>query len=346
MIFFLSHAHAARLSGRADPWVRKFFEDLEAAVHRRAGDGGFYDARLLPGTDQKEQLATAIGSAQVFVPLYSPQYFGNSWAAAELASFRSRLKFLGPAEAARHVVPVVWVPLPPWGSRREIDDAFTAVVKNAEYRANGLRALAMLGVYRESYEELVGAFAERITAVARDYPLEPSPAEPLTPEPTGTDRPVLIVSLISRGDPLRWQFRDHELPVGEYVTQVAARLGVPAAVVPPRELLDRTRNRPCVMLIEAGADPDVVRAAVGGLPRWVIAQVVASASAETSDLTGILRTAGLPAVTPVHTVAEFERNAPLLVTEARKQYLRYGPVVTAPGSPRPSLRRPVDDKRG
>ncbi len=133
---------------------------------------------------------------------------------------------------------------------------------------------------------------------------------------------------------------------GEYVAQVAERLGVPATVVPPDDLLDRTRQRPCVLVIEAGAAPEAVRAAVRGLPRWVIAQVVAGASQETGTLTGILRTAGLPVVTPVHTVADFERNAPLLVTEARKQYLRHGPVVTAPGTPRPSLRRPVDDKRG
>lgn len=346
MIFFVSHAHAARLSGRTDPWVKKFFDDLDAAVRERLGDGGFYDALLDPGTDQKEQLAGAIGTAQVFVPLYSPQYFGNSWAAAELASFRSRLKFLGPREASRHVVPVVWVPPPPWEKRREIDEAFAGAAKNTDYLANGMRALAMLSVYRQSYLDMVTGFAERITAVARDYPLEPSPAEPVTPAATASDRPALVVSLISRGAPGAWQFPDHDLPVGEYVTQVAQRLGVPAHVVPANELLNRTLNRPCVLLIEAGVDPEIVRRAVRGLPRWVIAQVVASASAETSVLTGILRTAGLPAVIPVHSVADFERNVPLLVTEARKQYLRHGPVVTAPGSTRPSLRRPVDDKRG
>lgn len=346
MIFFLSHAHAARLSGRVDPGVKRFFDDLDAAVRERTGDGGFHDARPAPGADQKEQLAAAIGAAQVFVPLYSPQYFGNSWAAAELASFRSRLKFLGPREAARHVVPVVWVPLPPWESHPEIDTAFTVVGKNADYLANGMRALAMLSVYRSSYAGLITAFADRIATVARDYPLEPSPAEPLAPETAAADRPALVVSLITRGDPRSWRFPEHDLPVGDYVSQVAQRLGVPAQAVPPNELLKRTEKRPCVLLIDADAAPEAVRAAVAGLPRWVIAQVVASASAETSGLTGILRTAGLPAVTPVRGVAEFERNAPLLVTEARKQYLRYGPVVTAPGTPRPSLRRPVDEQRG
>ncbi|BCY10096.1 TIR-like protein FxsC [Actinoplanes sp. L3-i22] len=342
MIFFVSHAHVARLSGRTDPWVRKFFDDLEAAVRQRAGDGGFYDARLEPGIDQKERLATAIGTAQVFVPLYSPHYFGNSWAGAELASFRSRLKHLAPGTAARHMVPVVWVPLPPWLSRPEVDAAY-AGHKDPEYAANGMRALAMLSVYRQSYQELIGELADRITAVARDHPLDPSPAGPLAPQPTGADRPALIVSAVTGGDPLAWRLPGHDLPVVEYVAEVAQRLGVPAQVVPSHEVLDRTARRPCVLLIDGDTRPEVLQAAVHDLPRWVVVQLITTPS---PDLTSILRTAGLPAVVPVHGLADFERNAPLLVTEARKQYLRYGPVVTAPGLPRPSLRRTVDDRRG
>ena len=39
-----------------------------------------------------------------------------------------------------------------------------------------------------------------------------------------------------------------------------------------------------------------------------------------------LQGAGFPRVMPVRAIDEFERCTPLLVTEARKQFLRYGPV--------------------
>ncbi|WIM93173.1 TIR-like protein FxsC [Actinoplanes oblitus] len=330
MIFFVSHAHAVRVAGLArpdsDPWVSRFFGDLAAAV----GEDGFYDGLLDPAQDRKQQLGAALGTAQVFVPLYSPQYFGNSWATAELASFRHRLRRLGPAEAARHVVPVVWTPLPPWEHRPEVDEAFTVVGKNTDYAENGLRALCMLSLYRASYQTLVSAFAERIARVVRDSPLRPSAPGPLDPRPVDTGEPALVVSLLGVAP-----------EVGDRLIEVAERLGVPARILP----LDQSARRPCVLLLDAATSPETVRDTVAGLPRWVIPVVLASASAPTRAITGILRSAGLPQVSPLRATGEFDRNAPLLVTEARKQYLRYGPVVTAPGGPRPSLRR-NNDSRG
>ncbi|GIF13868.1 TIR-like protein FxsC [Actinoplanes teichomyceticus] len=341
MIFYLSHAHAARGGGAPDPWVRRFFDALSDAVHARTGDGGFHDGQLAPGADSKQQLTAALGQAQVFVPLYSPQYFNNSWAVAELTSFRSRLRGFAPAEAARHIVPVVWTPLPPWAARPEVDEAFGLVGKSVEYSENGMRALCMLSVYRDAYRDLVTRFADRIAAVVHESPLAPSAAAPPVPRPPDTGEPALLVSLLAA------EGSGYDLPaLAGRVLAAAERLGVPALQAPPDQVRRQAGRRPCVLLIDAGAGPETVRATVTGLPGWVIALVVASASAATGALTGILRTAGLPRVSPVRTVAEFERTAPLLVTEARKQYLRHGPVVTAPGSPRPSLRRTVDDKRG
>ncbi|BCJ39482.1 hypothetical protein GCM10010168_62700 [Actinoplanes ianthinogenes] len=330
MIFFVSHAHAVRVAGLArpdsDPWVSRFFGDLSAAV----GDDGFYDGLLDPARDRKQQLSDAIGAAQVFVPLYSPQYFGNSWATAELASFKHRLRRLGPAEAARHVVPVVWTPLPPWEHRTEVDEAFTTVGKNTDYTENGLRALCMLSIYQDSYRALVAAFADRIVRVVRESPLRPSAAGLLDPRPVDTGEPALVVALLGVA-----------AEVGEQLIEVAERLGVPARIQP----VQQSARRPCVLLIDGGTGPETLRSTIAGLPRWVIPVVLASASAATGAITGILRSAGLPEVRPVRAPADFERNAPLLVTEARKLYLRYGPVVTAPGTPRPSLRR-NNDKRG
>ncbi|KUL25421.1 TIR-like protein FxsC [Actinoplanes awajinensis] len=338
MIFFLSHANTARGSGTLDPWVKRFFDDLSDGVRARTGadETGFYDGLLEPGADRRARLTDEIGRARVFVPLYSPQYFGNSWAAAELDSFRSRLRGLGRAEAARHVVPVVWTPLPPWENRREFDEAFAVVGKSVEYTENGLRALCMLSVYRDAYRDLVAAFTDRIAGVARDSVLEPSPPAPLVPRAAGGGEPALIVSALGAGLDAR---RDQ-------VIEAAERLGVPAQPLPADQLRRQAARRPGVLLIDGDATPETVRDTVAGLPRWVIALVVASASAAVGPLTGILRTAGLHQVSPVRTAAEFDRNAPLLVTEARKQYLRHGPVVTAPGTPRPSLRRTSDDKRG
>ncbi|MGI5236858.1 hypothetical protein [Dactylosporangium sp. CA-139066] len=94
MYFFLSHAPPAPLSGSAadpDREVRRFFGDLSRQVRARVGAGaaepvGFLEAEVRAGADRNAARIRALGSAQVFVPLYSPAYLENAFARGELAA--------------------------------------------------------------------------------------------------------------------------------------------------------------------------------------------------------------------------------------------------------------------
>ena len=83
--FFLSYAHSPPLDGsleedQPDPpneWVRTFFRNLTDAVQLRASPSaslapGFFDQQIPLGSDWKAVLSDALGTAEVFVPLFSP----------------------------------------------------------------------------------------------------------------------------------------------------------------------------------------------------------------------------------------------------------------------------------
>jgi hypothetical protein len=365
--FFLSYAHSVSPSvplpvpPDTDYWVGKFYRDLATAVEGRAGvDGemaaGFFDGLLDRGVELRQELTDALSVAHVFVPLYSPNYFGNAWAIGERTSFQARLGRLSAADAARHILPVLWIPLPPWDTRPEIDEALNVVGKSLEYAENGLRALCKLSAYREQYGVIVATLAERIVQIARTHPLRRSRAATLGGAPPATrGGTALVVSVLTAtGGGTRWRpyARDHALPVADYVAATAERLGLPTSVVDFAEAGRRAPGSPTVLLIDPAVGADAVRAAIEPLPRWVVPLVVAGGdergAVAAGALTGILQDADLPDVDPAHEVDEFERIAPLLVTEARKQFLKLGPVhpPAGPGRPRPSLRHDdVTDRR-
>ncbi|MDM4719043.1 TIR-like protein FxsC [Micromonospora sp. WMMA1363] len=350
--FFLSYAHSVPLSAAARPdtdyWVTRFFQDLHAAVQRgaRRGDAldiGFFDGLVAPGADLKETLTDALSRTHVFVPLYSPNYFSNSWAVGERAAFRSRLGRLRPGEADRHILPVLWIPFPPWDDRREMAEALGPVGGPAEYAENGLRALCKLSAYRRQYDLVLSAIAERIIAVTETAPLHRSRAAPVGAVPV-EDRgdPALVVTTLATADGRRWRpfAGRHVLTIADYVAATAQRLGLPTRVVEFAGARDRAPDSPTILLIDAGLGVAAVRDAVVGLPRWVVPLVVAGPGTTADEIGAVLRDAPFPEVRPVRGVDEFERGAPLLVIEARKQFLRHGPIYPqdGPGAPRPSLR--------
>ncbi|MEW2385693.1 TIR-like protein FxsC [Micromonospora sp. NPDC047707] len=368
--FFLSYAHSVPLSAAARPdtdyWVSRFFQDLHAAVQRgarRAGDLdiGFFDGLVAPGADLKQALTDALSLTHVFVPLYSPNYFSNAWAVGERAAFRSRLGLLPPADAGRHILPVLWIPFPPWDDRPEMAEAVELVGGPAEYAENGLRALCKLSAYRRQYDLVLSALAERIIAVTETAPLRRSRAAPLGAARV-EDRgdPALVVTALAGPDGRQWRpfAGRHVLTIADYVAATAQRLGLPTRVVEFAGARDHAPDSPTVLLIDAELGAAAVREAVAGLPRWVVPLVVAGADAApggaaraagADEIDAALREARFPEVRPVHGVDEFERSAPLLVIEARKQFLRHGPLYPqdTPGAPRPSLRPtdPSDQRR-
>ncbi|MEU3456590.1 TIR-like protein FxsC [Micromonospora sp. NPDC006766] len=355
--FFLSYAHSVPLSDAARPdtdyWVSRFFQDLCTSVRGRATrvaelEAGFFDGQVNPGTDLKQTLTDALSVAHVFVPLYSPNYFRNAWALGERASFLSRLARLAAARVERHVLPVLWMPLPSWGDHPEANRALELVRdadERADYAENGLRALCKLSTYRRQYDNILAELAERIVTVTETEPLARSRAATLTGSPiVESGGPALVVTALSAGS-ARWRpYGDqHELAVTDYVAATAERLGLPTRVVELAEARSRAPGSPVIVLVDAGVGAPTARTALDGLPQWVVPLVIAADHARGEPtpeaIAGTLQDAGFSRVLPVRTVEEFERSAPLLVTEARKQFLRHGPVdpPAGPHSPRPRL---------
>ncbi|MBQ0897072.1 TIR domain-containing protein [Micromonospora sp. U56] len=380
--FFLSYAHSAPApSARTDTdvWVGQLFTDLSEEVARQAQPAsgmriGFFDQHIPQGADWKTALAGALGSAEVFVPLYSPGYFNRPWAMREQESFRARLAAAGAVRSAAHLLPVLWIPFPSWESRPELDAALDLGQDVPGYAENGLRALCMLAPYRAEYLAVLRRLAQRIVDATERQPLGPSRVpglEEVTREPA-TD-PAFVVAVLA---PTRhglpegrdaagygtlsrlWRpFGDRqELPVAEYAASTAERLGLPARTTDfadAEELLD---SRPVVVLV----DPWVTElpngatdlaAAARAFPPWVVPVVVTDADDPRDGPRGadlarraltLLQDAGVPRVRWVGRVAEFTDLMPTLVTEARRQYLKNGPVFPPAGPSRPpSLRTTV-----
>src|ERR1700722_204940 len=183
--FYLSHASSPPLAGGTgtapDMWVRAFFDDLTRAVKLTVPGGavtGYYDQQLPFGPqDRDAALRRAIGPADVFVPLYSPNYLSRSRPGQEWACFEQRLTAAGISDPMQQIAPVLWVPMlagqrPP-GLRQAEDLAPPEA--SGEYLDNGLMALMRLELYRRSYELVVGRLADRIATIARQAPLVPSP---------------------------------------------------------------------------------------------------------------------------------------------------------------------------
>ncbi|MEU7867653.1 FxSxx-COOH system tetratricopeptide repeat protein [Dactylosporangium sp. NPDC049140] len=349
-VFFLSYA---RHSSGPDFWVRKFFDDMSGAIAGRPGrvpgaTGGFFDG-------PPPARADALGTALVFVPLYSPQYFGNDGAAEEQRWFAAGRDA---AAVDRHTVPVLWTPLPPWDSRREAGQAVAAVAvadapwmrgRTTAYEQNGLRAMCRLGVYAEPYAEIVAALAALIVAAA-GRALPPRAAAPAGPaDPCGPGAgPKLVVSVLAPGEGVRWHpysGAGHALPVAGLIAETAQRLGLPTRVV---ELADLGRDQaePLVVLVDGTADDADVRAGIAALPPWAVPIVLPGArgAAPRGEVIDVLRAAARPGPAPVRRLDQLEQILPTALFQARNQYLKRLSRTWPRGGPRMSLRRDAYDR--
>ncbi|SIM50874.1 TIR-like protein FxsC [Micromonospora cremea] len=376
--FFLSYAHSAPMleDPRLDPdkWVKVFFDDLSAAVRGQisAPDDrrvGFFDAQLSSGADWEETLTVALGNTQVFVPLYSPAYLSNSWPLGELEAFRRRLRASPIVEKYRHIVPVLWIPLPSWDQTAETREALELAGDVAGYAENGLRALCMLASYRPAYEQVLGRIATEVTRIAQRYPLPPSVVPKVAEArhtsradaqfvvvvaaPTGAEVPVDHEAGVYAERSEQWRpfGQDQALPAAKYVASTAERLGLATHITSFADAGDVMARCPSVLLI----DPWIVSDSAGEhglalvlkrLPRWVIPLMVLNGDDPLTAGEGdrfadrvarMLQRANRPPAKRVTQLPEFVQIMPELVTEARRQYLKNAPVVP---SDRPRVRRP------
>jgi FxsC-like protein len=364
----------------------------EVGERARPGSGleiGFFDRQVPLGSDWKAVIAERLGAAEVFVPLYSPGYFIKSWPMRERESFLDRLPASAADGPDEHVVPVLWTPLPPWEDRLEIRAALVLGEGVPEYAENGLRALCMLRAYRDQYTLVLGRLAERIVHLAERSPLGPSEAPGLdqvvaeaVDEAAAGETPfVVAVSSPNRLDLPPWRSAasygqdgtkwrpfagGQALPAAEYAANTAERLGFHARVTDIRYGTGLFARSPAVLLIDpwvAAGDGGLqgLLAATMDLPAWVIPLVVADpqdpqyAEREamlTGQVLAMLVAAGVQRAQQATGMKEFVEIMPRLITDARRQYLRKGPVFPPagpagrPAAERPSLRGRTGTREG
>lgn len=375
--FFLSYAHLSPLQGLAtdpDLEVRKFFDDLSEQLRPLVGAGpedrvGFLDTELRPGTDWNEARTLALSAAHVFVPLYSATYFRNAWTQSELESFRARLKAVPVQGAHRHILPVLWDPLPPWEQRREIAAALAVAPDIEAYQKDGLRALSRFSMYRDEYSNVLARIAVEIADVATRRPLPLSPAPPPAPEPIPRDQAQFVVVVaalvreeVSSGadvedytdDATQWRpFHDADaLPAAEYAASSAERLNLATYVTDVPAVGNLLDTRPAVLLIDpwyldgAGQDRELA-GVLRGLPPWAIPVIAFDAAdRRTADqgarLAGrvedLLQQMDRPPARQLRGLAEFVSDMPRLISEARRQYLKNAPMYPSHQIPSPRLR--------
>jgi hypothetical protein len=166
-LFYLSYARSSRESRTP---VQGFFDDLCGSISElTAMSMPGYGVDLggePPGLRWDEPMKRALATAQVFVPLYSEDYFRNEWCGREWDAFSRRLS--GSEHAA--IVPLPWTPLAsvPWVAR--------SVPLRFMYHGGGVHGMGLMEL-RESrprdYRREVGRIAENIVSVARETLLPP-----------------------------------------------------------------------------------------------------------------------------------------------------------------------------
>lgn len=282
--FFLSYAHTAPLTLAdreptdypTDYWVTAVFEDLSAKV-RAAGrldqlrPVGFFDGLLKANEDWKARVASELGDANVFVPLYSPRYFSMTWPGREWSYFRSRWTVDAAEDQHAHFVPVLWAPMAGAAGPPDMPDPLSLVPDVPEYAENGLRALKMLNHFRESYEQVIAELAGHILGAARERPLGRAAATPIDQVTSAfqykgvEDDFVIAVAAPSRGtlpagrdaacygnSSTDWRPFDElgEVRLAEHPLAVAERLSFNTSVVSVQEAADGGFTTPGIVLID------------------------------------------------------------------------------------------------
>ncbi|MGH3612612.1 MAG: TIR-like protein FxsC [Pseudonocardia sp.] len=371
--FFLSYAHSAPISERirsdSDPSVGVFFKDLTEAVKDRARpvegmEIGFFDQQIPSGVDLKTLLSEALGSAEVFVPLYSPGYFAKSWPIREQEVFRRRLRAASAVAPDEHIVPILWTPFPSWEQTPSVARALSIGANISEYGENGLRALCMLASYRRSYQLVLSRLADEIVTVAERSPLGPSAAPDLDDVP-GTKPPAeagFLVTMLAprhgasrapqavkdRGNPWWLIYAGRRIPpVAEHAGSVAERLGLDTRVadfVEVEEFFDQTAT---IVIIDprvvADRGSEFLTSTFAGLPKWVVPLVLdgqrgdpSSDSAMAEKAVEALDSVLQVPVNRVNSMDQLDEILPTVVARARRTYLGEGPVFPPVG---PSKRR-------
>jgi FxsC-like protein len=375
-------SHAAPPTGH-DHWVSVFFKDLNAEVSRRARRRGgpslgFADVHSpgarLPGQARDAAIARALASAQVLVPLYSPDYVGRQDSYRELVTFRQRI----PSEAATahpgNIQPVLWVPLDEGQHADHMDRALELGSAHDGYQERGLAAMCRISKYREQYKQIVATLAGRIVEVAEQSLLTAAQSSEFADTtPPASDTLHFVVAVIAPDDGQLPEDRDRECygsvsyawrpfrnahpdPIADVASREAWRLSMPTRIVDFAAGDSTLEASPGLILV----DPWIVRLRKGEpllreafrmLRQWVglivvvdrddrqYGRTVAELAGQVMRMRQNARSGQL-----VRDAAQFERVVQKTIARVRRQYLSEGPSYPPPG-PFPLRERLVDPKK-
>jgi FxsC-like protein len=185
--FFFSYSR----EDAVDPYLYRFYDDLCIELSIRGGldraSVGFIDREQPAGAEWPRTTGDALEICAVFVPVYSPHYFGSHACGQEWHAFSARMaahrELTG--RAPESIVPVWWVPiigdLPPVAQHlQDTRDQFDSEYR--KYREFGLRYLLQLKENESRYREFLVQFTTSILAAAADPP-SPQAVPDLLSEP-------------------------------------------------------------------------------------------------------------------------------------------------------------------
>jgi FxsC-like protein len=191
--FFLSYARTPRRDPQdpSDPdrWVYKLYKDLcQTILDMTDADPryvGFMDRENRPGVRWPDELARALATCRVFVPLYSHRYFasencGKEWFAFARRDLNHRAS-TGPGTSSA-IVPIMWVRVRP----EHLPDVARPLHYDhpdlgERYNTEGFYGIIKLERSRRDYQTAVLRLARRIVDVARETQITPDhPADYLS----------------------------------------------------------------------------------------------------------------------------------------------------------------------
>jgi FxsC-like protein len=262
--FFLSYARTPRYdpSDRNDPdrWVHRFYRDvcqnILALKNVPPASAGFMDRENRVGDIWPDELARALASCRVFVPLYSERYFASVHCGREWYAFRRRELSQWNGQTGSAILPVLWTGM----DERDFPPATSGLQYKhpsfgAHYAEDGLYGIMKLDRYRREYQRLVFQFAKLIIEVADETRLRPGePADyasldtsfggPVNPAPAHAGLQITVLALDSGSvpggrspdyygeTPRTWRpyWPEHPLPVAESAAGLAQCCGYRPAV--------------------------------------------------------------------------------------------------------------------
>ncbi|WP_336205688.1 TIR-like protein FxsC [Nonomuraea sp. LPB2021202275-12-8] len=191
--FFLSYARLPQQRFNPDvnlnePIFKLFRNLCKHILHMTSCtdvEAGFMDQKLDSGDRWTDQLAEALATCQIFVPVYSPRYFSSEECGKEWAAFLHRVHMQRDSEGRepQAIVPLVWHPVPP--------DELPTVAKpiqyslknmNERYLRDGFYGFTELPGLRSHLRQATFDLAKRIVSVAAATnvaPCDPLPYDSL-----------------------------------------------------------------------------------------------------------------------------------------------------------------------